>query len=73
MNLNFQGHKSVRIRPLADTSSHALVHELVPNTSPDDCARIAQICGCVPLAMMLMCSLVCEDDVLTSQCLERNH
>ncbi|XP_068750731.1 uncharacterized protein [Montipora capricornis] len=69
MNLNFQGHKSVRIRPLDDTSSHALVHELVPNTSPDDCARIAQICGCVPLAMMLMCSLVCEDDVLTSQCL----
>ena len=69
MNLNFQGHKSVRIRPLDDTSSHALVHELVPNASPDDCARIAQICGCVPLAMMLMCSLVCEDDVQTSQCL----
>ncbi|XP_068750729.1 uncharacterized protein [Montipora capricornis] len=69
MNLNFRGHKSVRMRPLDDTSSHALVHELVPNSSPDDCARIAQICGCVPLAMMLMCSLVCEDDVLTSQCL----
>ncbi|XP_068688869.1 uncharacterized protein [Montipora foliosa] len=69
MNLNFQGHKSIRIRPLDDTSSHAIVHELVPNASPDDCARIAQICGCVPLAMMLMCSLVCEDDVQTSQCL----
>ncbi|XP_068688366.1 uncharacterized protein [Montipora foliosa] len=69
MNLNFQGHKSIRIRPLDDTSSHAIVHGLVPNASPDDCARIAQICGCVPLAMMLMCSLVCEDDVQTSQCL----
>ena len=69
MNLNFQGHKSIRIRPLDDASSHAIVHELVPNASPDDCARIAQICGCVPLAMMLMCSLVCEDDVQTSQCL----
>ncbi|XP_068752708.1 uncharacterized protein [Montipora capricornis] len=69
MNLNFQGHRSIRIRPLDDTSSHTLVHELVPNASPDDCARIAQICGCVPLAMRLMCSLVCEDDVHPSQCL----
>ena len=69
MNLNFQGHRSIRIRPLDNTSSRALVHELVPNASPDDCARIAQICGCVPLAMRLMCSLVCEDDVQPSQCL----
>ena len=69
MNLNFQGHKSIRIRPLDDTSAYTLVHELVPNASPDDCARIAQICGCVPLAMRLMCSLVCEDDVQPSQCL----
>ncbi|XP_068751285.1 uncharacterized protein [Montipora capricornis] len=69
MNLNFQGHRSIRIRPLDDTSSHTLVLELVPNASPDDCARIAQICGCVPLAMRLMCSLVCEDDVHPSQCL----
>ncbi|XP_068688411.1 uncharacterized protein [Montipora foliosa] len=69
MNLNFQGHRSIRIRPLDTTSSRALVHELVPNASPDDCARIAQICGCVPLAMRLMCSLVCEDDVQPSQCL----
>ncbi|XP_068687790.1 uncharacterized protein [Montipora foliosa] len=56
MNLNFQGHKSIRIRPLDDTSSHAIVHELVPNASPDDCARIAKY-------------VVCEDDVQTSQCL----
>ena len=69
MNLNFQGHRSIRVRPLDNTSSQALVHELVPNASPDDCARIAQICGCVPLAMRLMCSLVCEDDVQPSQCL----
>ncbi|XP_068751287.1 uncharacterized protein [Montipora capricornis] len=67
MNLNFQGHRSIRIRPLDDTSSHTLVLELVPNASPDDCARIAQICGCVPLAMRLMCSFVCEDDVQPSQ------
>ena len=67
MNLNFQGHKSIRIKPLDDTSSHTLVHELVPNASPDDCAIIAQICGHVPLAMRLMCSLACEDDVQPSQ------
>ncbi|XP_068688881.1 uncharacterized protein [Montipora foliosa] len=69
MNLNFQGHRSIRIRPLDDTSSHTLVLDLVPNASPDDCARIAQICGCVPLAMRLMCSFVCEDDGHPSQCL----
>ena len=68
MNLNFQGHKSIRIRPLDDTSSRALVHELVPNASRNDCARIAQICGCVPIAMKLMCCLVCEDNQL-SECL----
>ena len=69
VNLNFQGHRSIRIRPLDNTSSRALVRELVPNASPDDCARIAQICGCVPLAMRLMCSLVCEDGGQPSQCL----
>ncbi|XP_068688380.1 uncharacterized protein [Montipora foliosa] len=69
VNLNFPGHKSIRIRPLDDTSSRALAHELVPNASRDDCAKIAQICGCVPLAIKLMCSLVCEDDVQLSQCL----
>ncbi|XP_068689335.1 uncharacterized protein [Montipora foliosa] len=69
INLNFQGHKSIRIRSLDDTSSRTLVHELVPNATPDDCAQIAQICGCVPLAMRLMCSLVSEDDVQPSQCL----
>ncbi|XP_068751503.1 uncharacterized protein [Montipora capricornis] len=69
INLNFQGHKSIRIRSLDDTSSRTLVHELVPNATPDDCTQIAQICGCVPLAMRLMCSLVSEDDVQPSQCL----
>ncbi|XP_068752729.1 LOW QUALITY PROTEIN: uncharacterized protein [Montipora capricornis] len=69
INLNFQGHKSIRIRSLDDISSRTLVHELVPNANPDDCAQIAQICGCVPLAMRLMCSLVSEDDVQPSQCL----
>ncbi|XP_068751504.1 uncharacterized protein [Montipora capricornis] len=69
INLNFQGHKSIRIRSLDDTSSRTLVHELVPNATSDDCAQIAQICGCVPLAMRLMCSLVSEDDVQPSQCL----
>ena len=69
IDLNFQGHKSIRIRSLDDTSSRTLVHELVPNATPDDCAQIAQICYYMPLAMRLMCSLVSEDDVQPSQCL----
>ena len=62
MKLHFQGHKEVRIRPLDEASSQSLVHELLPNGSTSDCARIMQICGHVPLAIKLLCSSISEDD-----------
>ena len=70
MNVHFQGHQAVRIRPLDGSSSQTLVNELLPNAGPSDCIRITQICGHVPLAMKLLCSSISEDDVKPSQVLD---
>ena len=70
MNLHFQGHQAVRIRPLDEASSQYLVHELLPNASTTDCTRIVQICGHVPLAIKLVCSSISEDDAQPSQFLD---
>ena len=62
MNLDFQGHKEVRIRPLDEASSQSLVHELLPNANNLVLRRIDKICGHVPLAIKLLCSSISEDD-----------
>ena len=62
MDLNFQGHWQLRIKPLDDASAQTLVSELLPNAGVADFTQIAHICGQVPLAMRLMCSLVSEED-----------
>ena len=70
MNLNFQGHESVRIRPLNEASSQSLVHALLPAVNTSDCRRITQICGHVPLAIKLLCSLISRDSDQSSQLLK---
>ena len=70
MNVWFQGHQAVRIRPLDESSSQILVYELLQNVTPSDCKQITQSCGRVPLAMKLMCSSIYEDDVQPSQVLD---
>ena len=70
MNLHFKGHKSLRVGPLDETSSKALVHELLPTACTSDCNRVTQICGHVPLAIKLLCSLISEDTSLTRQFLD---
>ena len=70
MNFNFQGHESVRIRPLNEASSQSLVHALLPAVSSSDCRRITQICGHVPLAIRLLCSLISGESDQPSQFLE---
>ena len=67
MDLHFQGHKGLRIRPLDKASAMTLVSELLPNASTADCTQIAQICGQVPLAVKLMCSLISEDSAQPHQ------
>jgi len=62
LELHFQGHQAVRIRPLDETSSQFLVNELLPNASDADVRRIIQICGHVPLAMKLLCSSISDED-----------
>ena len=62
MDLNFQGHWELRIKPLDEASAQTLVSELLPNVGVADSTQIAHICGQVPLAMRLMCSLVSEED-----------
>ena len=69
MNLHFQGHKSIRVGPLDEASSQVLVHELLPTVCPSDCKRVTQICGHVPLAIKLLCSLISEDTSHPSQIL----
>ena len=70
MDLHFQGHKGLRIRPLDKASANTLVSELLPNASTADCTQIAQICGQVPLAMKLMCSLISEDSAQPRQIID---
>ena len=70
MDLHFQGHKGLRIRPLDKVLANTLVSELLPNASTADCTQIAQICGQVPLAMKLMCSLISEDSAQPRQIID---
>ena len=61
MNVHFQGHRGLRIGTLSEASAQTLIHELLPHANVADCRKIAQLCGQVPLAMKLMCSLISED------------
>ena len=70
MNIHFQGHQGVRIRTLDKASTQCLIHELLPNASAADCIEVAHICGQVPLAIKLMCSLISEDNSLPSHFLD---
>ncbi|KAL9983926.1 hypothetical protein ACROYT_G006172 [Oculina patagonica] len=70
MNVQFQGHHAVRIRPLDESYSQNLIKELLPNATPSDCIRITQVCGQVPLAIKLLCSSISEDDLQPSQVMD---
>ena len=69
IDIHFQGHQDVRIRTLDKPSTKSLIHELLPNASASDCIEVAHICGQVPLATKLMCSLISEDNSLLSHLL----
>ncbi|KAL9968432.1 hypothetical protein ACROYT_G026809 [Oculina patagonica] len=65
LNVHFQGHHAVRIRPLDNISSQKLVHDLLPNASTSDSLKIAQICGNVPLSIKLMSNFISDDNALS--------
>ena len=55
---------SIRIRPLDKSSSRVLVQKLVPEVGDRECDTIAQLCGNVPLAIKLACSIFSENGKL---------
>ena len=70
MNVQVQGHQSVRISPLNETSSQDLINELLPNAAVSDYKRVSKISGHVPLAMKLLCSFISEDDAEPNKVLD---
>ena len=70
LNVDLQGHQSVRIRPLDEDSAKTLVKALLPRASSSDCTRILQICGFVPFAIKLLCSSISEGEAQPSQYLD---
>ena len=70
LNVDLQGHQSVRIRPLDEDSAKTLVKALLPTANSSDCTRILQICGFVPFAIKLLCSSISEDGAQPSQYLD---
>ena len=70
LNVDLQGHQSVRIRPLDEDSANLLVKALLPTASSSDCTRILQICGFVPFAIKLLCSSISEGEAQPSQYLD---
>ncbi|PFX18080.1 putative WD repeat-containing protein alr2800, partial [Stylophora pistillata] len=70
INVHFQGHRTVRIRPLDESFSQSLVGELLPRATTTDRSKIAKICGNVPLAIKLLCSSISEDNAQPCQFLK---
>ena len=70
LNVDLDGHESVRIRPLDEESAMTLVKALLPTASSSDCTRILQICGFVPFAIKLLCSSISEGGAQPSQYLD---
>ena len=71
LNVDLQGHQSVRIRPLDEVSATRLVKAVLPAAKSSDCTRIVQICEFVPFAIKLMCSSISEDNAQPSQYLDQ--
>lgn len=55
---------------LDEASSDELVRTLLSKVSERDCKCILKKCGCVPLAMRLMCSIITEQNVSVGELLE---
>ncbi|KAL9975964.1 hypothetical protein ACROYT_G013190 [Oculina patagonica] len=59
-----------RVGVLDGVSSVSLVKSQLPDVSDDDCSSIIKVCGHVPLAMRLMCSIMMEENVSITELLE---
>ncbi|KAL9975971.1 hypothetical protein ACROYT_G013199 [Oculina patagonica] len=73
-SLDYLSHKlyihQERVGVLDGVSSVSLVKSQLPYVSDDDCSSIVKVCGQVPLAMRLMCSIMMEENVSITGLLE---
>ncbi|KAL9975969.1 hypothetical protein ACROYT_G013197 [Oculina patagonica] len=73
-SLDYLSHKlsihQERVGVLDEVPSVSLVKAQLPDVSADDCRSIAMVCGQVPLAMRLMCSIMMEENVSLIELLE---
>lgn len=73
-SLDYLRHKvsihQERVGVLDGVSSVSLVKSQLPDVSDDDCSCIIKVCGQVPLAMRLMCSIMMEENVSITELLE---
>ncbi|XP_020615576.1 uncharacterized protein LOC110053660 [Orbicella faveolata] len=73
-SLDYLNHKipmhNERVGVLDVASSVSLVHSLLPSVSDDNCRSIVRVCGQVPLAVRLMCSIMREENVSLNELLE---
>ena len=73
-SLDYLSHKipihNERVDVLDVASSVTLVRSLSPHFSEDNCSSIVRVCGQVPLAVRLMCSIMREEHVSLSELLE---
>ena len=56
-------------KPLDPMSSLALVNEIIPSVGEQLSSDLTQICGNVPLAIKLLCSIISDDSQTTETCL----
>ena len=54
------GCQSIRIEPLCQDACESLIRKLIPSVASDVLIKITRICGSVPLAIKLFCSLIDE-------------
>jgi tetratricopeptide (TPR) repeat protein len=66
----FGDHMSVGVASLDRKSAQMLVQEIVPPADENECCRVAEVCGDVPLAIKLLCGQIVDEKKSISQFLD---
>jgi tetratricopeptide (TPR) repeat protein len=66
----FEDQKSVSVASLDRKSAQMLVQELVLTADKNECCKVAEVCGDVPLAIKLLCGQIVDEKKSVSQFLD---
>ena len=66
----FENQKSVSVASLDRKSAQMLVQELVLTADENECCKVAEVCGNVPLAIKLLCGQIVDEKKSISQFLD---